>query len=189
MVSKVLRSNNNRPVVLFDMDDVITDCLGGIIDEWNRQKGTNFQRKDVNKWDIDACLGEGAHKIFFQKGFFENLKEKNESVKVITALIESTRYDLYIATACQSVQEIEEKIRWLEKHIPEFNLNRFIACREKHMIRGDIIIDDRIENLDGCRRYMDCLLYDMPHNAKSKKYVRIRNLEDVPEILEEMFYQ
>ena len=188
MVNKMLRSGNNRPVVLFDMDDVITDCLGGLIDEWNSQNNTNFKRKDVNKWDIDSCLGAGAHKIFFQKGFFRNLKVKNGSVKVIQELIESTRYDIYIVTACQSVQEIEEKILWLEEHIPGFNLKRFIACREKYMIRGDVIIDDRTENLDDCRRYMDCFLYDMPHNKKTKKFVRIHSLEDVPEILEQLFY-
>lgn len=188
MVNKNLRSGNNRPVILFDMDDVITDCLGGVISEINKQKGTQFKRQDVNKWDIDSCLGEGAHQIFFKKGFFRNLKPKNKSIETIQQLIESTRYDIYIVTACQSVQEIEEKIHWLEEHIPGFNLKRFIACREKFMIRGDIIIDDRTENLDSCRRYMDCLLYDMPHNQDSKKYVRITGLKEVPEILEQLYY-
>lgn len=188
MVNKILRSGNNRPVVLFDMDDVITDCLGGVIEEWNKQNNTTFTKEDVNRWDIDSCLGEGAHQIFFKKGFFKNLKEKNNAISVIQKLIESTRYDIYIVTACQSVQEIEEKIHWLEKHIPGFNIKRFIACREKYMIRGDVIIDDRTENLDGCRKYMDCILYNMPHNDKTKKYVRIESLEEIPEILEQLYY-
>lgn len=189
MVTKLLRSGNNRPVVLFDFDDVVVDCLGGLIDEWNKQHGTFFKREDVDRWDIDACLGEGAHQIFFQKGFFENLEEKNNAVAIIQRLIESTKYDIYIVTACQSVQEIEEKIHWLEKHIPHFNLNRFIACKEKFMIRGDVIVDDRASNLDSCRKYMDCILYDMPHNSMSKKYVRIHSLAEVTEILDQLFYQ
>lgn len=189
MQAKNLRSGNNRPVVLFDFDDVVVDCLGGVIETWNREKGTNFKKEDVHTWDIDSCLGEGAFQLFFRKGFFENLKEKNGSIKVIDSLIHSTMYDLYIVTACQSVQEIEEKIKWLQSHIPNFNINRFIACKEKFMVRGDILIDDRASNLDSCRKYMDCILYDMPHNQDTRKYVRIESLEEVPEILNQLFYQ
>lgn len=189
MAIKNLRSGNNRPVVLIDFDDVIVDCLEGVITEWNKLNGTSFTKEDVDRWDIDGCLGKGAHQLFFKKGFFENLKEKNGSIAVIQELIESTMYDLYIVTACQSVQEIEEKIKWLQKHIPNFNINRFIACKEKHMVRGDILIDDRAANLDECRKYMDCILYDMPHNRTTKKYVRIYKLSEVMEILNEFFYQ
>lgn len=171
------------------MDDVITDCLGGLVKEWNKQNGTSFTRTDVTKWDIESCLGIGARDIFFQKGFFENLEEKNGAIAVIQKLIESTRYDIFIVTACQSVQEIEEKIVWLQKHIPGYNLKRFIACREKHMIRGDILIDDRAENLHACHRFMDCIIYDMPHNSDTMDYHRIHGLEEVPDLLEQKFYQ
>lgn len=188
MAVKRLRSKNNRPVVLFDMDDVITDCLGGVIERWNALKGTSFERNDVTNWNIDSCLGKGAHQVFFEQGFFLGLKEKNNSIRVIRELIKSAKYDIYIVTACQSAQEIQEKMMWLERHIPEFNLKRFIACKEKHMLRSDIIFDDRPENLDACQKHMDCVLYDMPHNVKTKKYERIFDFQQVPEILEKRFY-
>lgn len=188
MEIKNLRSGNNRPVVLIDFDDVIANTLESLVNEWNKENKTSFKKEDVDKWDIDACLGKGAFNLFFKKGFFENLKEKNNSIKVIDSLIQSTMYDLYVVTACQSVQEIEEKINWLQKNIPNFNINRFIACKEKYMVRGDILVDDRAANLDQCRKHMDCILYDMPHNQNTRKYVRISSLEELPEILHELFY-
>lgn len=183
-----LVSKNNRPRVLFDMDDVITNFLGSVIDIYNARKGTNFTVEQVRSWDLSEDFDDDIFSIFKEDGFFLQLKEKNGSTKVLKDLIESTRYDIYVITACNSVHELLEKVEWFQNFIPNFNLDRLISCKEKYIIRGDIIIDDKIDNLIECKPFMECILYDMPHNRNCHEFTRIHNLQELLPILEEKFY-
>lgn len=183
-----LISRNNRPRILFDMDDVITNFLGSVIDIYNKRKGTSFSIEEVRSWDLSENFDEDIFQIFREDGFFLQLEEKNESTKVVRDLIESTRYDIFIITACNSAYELVEKVEWMRKFIPDFNLDRLISCKEKSIIRGDLIVDDKIDNLIECSPFMECILYDMPHNRECTSFQRIRNLQELLPILEEKFY-
>lgn len=185
--------NSNRPIVLLDMDDVITGCFKGVITTLNNKLGTKFKAKDITEWQISECLKipkSTVDEVFRTPGFFEKLKPLPGSIDVINKLIDSTKYDIYIITAISddSGLELVEKIKWLKKYIPKFNISRIIGCRDKYIIRGDVIVDDREYNLDTCSPYMNCILMDSVANKQCTKYKRIKSLAELPDILEEMFY-
>ncbi len=170
------------------MDDVITNFLDSVIDLYNERKGTAFSVEEVRTWDLSGPFDADIFEIFQEEGFFLQLEEKNNSTAVLKSLIESTRYDVYIITACNSAKELVEKTQWMERFLPSFNQARIIACKEKHIIRGDIIIDDKIDNLIACAPFMECILYDMPHNQECVDFHRIHNLQELVPILEQKFY-
>lgn len=177
-----------RPRVLFDMDDCINNFMGYLIEKHNERYGTNIKVTDVKKWDVDSVLPHG-HEIFMEAGFFENIPVKNNSVASLKRMIKSTKYDIYIITACNSNRELEEKYIWFDKYLPDFNKDRIIKCKEKELIRGDVLIDDKVDNLDKCSPFMHCILFDMPSNKDCNEYPRVKNLKEVEKILEKMFYE
>ena len=67
-------SGNNRPIVLLDMDDVITNTLRSAVKNFNDEHGTNFNYKDCTSWDLTEFLGvdrDEVMKLFRDEGFFE----------------------------------------------------------------------------------------------------------------------
>jgi len=186
--------NTTRPIVLLDMDDVITNCLRSAVKNYNVENGTNFNYKDCHTWSLEDFLGvdtETVLNLFRDPGFFENLTPKRGSVGAINELIKSTKYDIYIITATSDDDgsELVEKIRWFKKYIPKFNTKRIISCKDKYIIRGDVLVDDKVENLDLCAPYMQCVLMDAPSNQECDRYIRIRSLKSLPALLEKMFYE
>lgn len=187
-------SGNNRPIVLLDMDDVITDCLKAVIASYNEKYNTKFKPKDCNVWSLSEFFGtsiEDVLVLFRADKFFEDLAPKRGSIKAIKDLVKSTKYDIYVITATsdEDGSELQQKIRWFNKYIPEFNTKRIISCQDKYVIRGDVIVDDKIDNLDLCDPYMECILMDSPVNKNCDKYIRIKNLRELPELLDKMFYE
>lgn len=179
--------DNNRPIVLLDMDDVTTDFLGCLLRIYNERMGTHAKVRDCESWNLEETFSPEILDIFKEKGFFANLTPKKGSLKAIKKLISSTRYDVYIVTACKSVQEYQEKVEWFAKNLPEFNPNRIIMCSEKYLIRGHVLVDDKIQNLNECQPFMYTFAYDMPHN-KDCKHKKIKTLMELLPILDEIFY-
>lgn len=186
-------SKNNRPVVLLDMDDVITSCLRAVVKAYNEVNGTHFSPAKCDAWDLTKLFGcslEEVMTIFRTPGFFENLPPKKGAIGAIRELIKSTKYDLYIVTATSDDDgsELVEKIAWFKKYLPEFNTKRIISCQEKHLIRGDVLVDDKVENLRLAAPYMSCILMDSPTNQDCTEFIRISRLKELPALLDEMFY-
>ena len=188
-----LFSKNNRVRVILDSDDVITACLRAVVKEYNERHGTNIRPADCDAWDLTKtfnCSLEDLMEIFRTPGFFENLQPTKGAIGALRELINSERYDLYIVTATSDDDgsEYVEKIKWLKKYAKEFNIKRLISCQDKEIIRADVIVDDKVENLDKCAPFMQCILMDSPTNKDCDKYIRISRLKELPALLDEVFY-
>jgi 5'(3')-deoxyribonucleotidase len=162
--------------------------LGYLVEAYNERMGTNLKAADIKEWDISQYMGKEGFEIFKEEGFFENVPEKKNSVKALKKLISSDDYDVFIVTACTTNHELEEKFKWFDDNLPEFNKNRIIKCKEKEIIHGDVLIDDNINNLDKCSPFMRCILFDMPHNRDEDRYPRIKSINEAIPLLKEWFY-
>ena len=178
----------NRPRILIDMDDTINNFLGYLCEAYNERYGENLKLSDMTDWDITKFMGQRGIELFKEEGFFEKIPEKKNALKAIKKLIESADYDVYVVTACTTNHELEEKFKWFEENLPEFNKDRIIKCKEKEIIHGDVLIDDNVANLDRCSPFMRCVLFDMPHNREEDRYPRIKSLSEVIPLLKEWFY-
>ncbi len=183
-----IKKEKRRPVVVFDYDDVLFDFLGEALKEYNDIQNENIQVEDIQDWDLGKI---GNLKVFRtimkDPALWTRIPEKNGSMKILQQLINDGRWTILIATACTSLPEYTEKVKMIEKHLPGFDVSKIISITDKHLIRGDIIIDDKIDNLEKCSPYMKCILMDMPHNRKCDKFERIRDLNGIPALLEELF--
>lgn len=189
MITKKWNEKFKRPVVCFDFDDVLSDFLGRIIELYNQKMNTFLTCEDVKDWDL-GNVGELEvfNSILNSNVFWDQITEKGKSMHVLQKLINDGRYDIFIITACNHTYEYQRKVDFILEKVPGFNPSRVIPCKDKALIRGDILIDDKIDNCKACSDFMRVLLMDMPHNRQCTEFQRIMTLEEVPMILETIFY-
>jgi len=131
------------------MDDVIVDLSAPWHDEYCRKYGDSISINELfSDWNIHnrAVCGDLIYEIIKQPGFFENLPQIFGSIGGMMFL--NGVADTYLVSAISKCGEIAKgKVIWTQKNMPFFNLQKMILCKAKHLVRGDIFIDDRLKNI------------------------------------------
>lgn len=167
-----------------DMDEVLADTYGAHIERYNR----DYQETLC----ISECLGsEVWEKVPADRqwsvrqhacsyGFFRALEPIEDSREILKEL--SGKYEVFIASAAmQFPNSLIEKSDWLDKHFPFITWKNRILCGNKHILRGDILIDDRSYNLD---HFMGrSILFTSPHNINTPGYERADNWMELARML------
>lgn len=167
-------------ILFVDMDEVMADTYGAHIEIYNQE----FQECLT----IEACMGrEVWHTVpedrqssvrnhARNRGFFRNLKPMADSQEVLKEL--SKKYEVHIASAAmQFPNSLEEKSEWLDEHFPFIPWQQRILCGHKHILNGDILIDDRSYNLENFKGRS--LLFTSPHNINVAGFERVDSWKEV----------
>lgn len=170
--------------IFVDMDEVIADTYGAHIEIYN----TEFEQQ----LNSEMCLGSEvwqnvpkAHQHSVRqhatrKGFFRNLKPIKDSQEVLRQL--SEKHDVYIASAAmQYPNSLVEKSDWLDEYFSFIPWTKRILCGDKHILSGDVLIDDRSYNLE----YFSgrTILFTSPHNVNSNGYERANSWLEIADKL------
>lgn len=143
--------------ILVDVDEVICDT--GFLALINKFLGTSYTFDDFSDYYIDDVIGNESKRKEFYKwiqdynmydyanvlpGAYEVLKELNEY------------YDIYVYSACvnpffveKSGKQFMDKYNYLQNNFPFIDPNKYIFTNSKNLIKADIQIDDRVDNLMG----------------------------------------
>lgn len=162
-----------RPVVLLDCDGVLADFVGAALELINDQLGKRFTRDDVTGWDFTASLGlqpdVGAwikRQIGATKGFASSLDAYPGAVDGVRRLCEVA--EVYVVTAPwnSNATWAFERESWL-KHNFGIGHDRVIHTSAKHLVHGDILVDDKTST---CKQWRAAwpdgvvLRWSTPHN-------------------------
>ena len=79
-------------------------------------------------------------------GFFGDLRPIEGALEAFEKL--SERYEVYILSTAPwgNPSAWIDKLRWVKRHLPEVGYKRLILSHNKHLNRGDYLIDDRKAN-------------------------------------------
>lgn len=170
--------------VFVDMDEVIADTYGAHIEIYNAEYGQQLTAQ--------LCLGsevwqnvpdeyqESVLQHAYRKGFFRDLNPIKDSQEVLKEL--SEKHEVYIASAAmQFPNSLEEKSDWLDEFFPFIPWEKRILCGNKHILSGDVLIDDRSYNLE--HFVGRSILYTSPHNINSNGYERANNWFEIADKL------
>ena len=159
-----------------DMDEVFADTYNAHIIRYNEEFNENLTVMDCMGKEVWQCVPEERQRIVKDhartEGFFTSLEPIKDSKEVLKEL--SLKYDVYVASAAmQFPNSLREKSDWLDRHYPFIHWKNRILCGSKHILYGDILIDDRSYNLEFFQGRK--ILFTSPHNINTTAYERADN--------------
>jgi 5'(3')-deoxyribonucleotidase len=158
------------------MDEVIADTYGAHIELYNadfNDQLTLEMCEGGEVWqNVPVERQASVRRHATLPGFFRNLKPIPHSQSVLEKL--SERHHVYIASAAmQFPNSLEEKSDWLDEHFPFIHWKNRILCGDKHILRGDVLIDDRSYNLKNFEG--KTFLFTSPHNVNTNGFERVNS--------------
>ncbi len=177
-----------RLTVLVDMDDTIEDLLGAWVEYLNKTHGTNVDPNDVTDWDVAKFFPTLTKpQVFaptYSDDFWRTVKPIDGAADVLQQLI-SEGHTVYIVTSSFHETLSVKMTDVLFKYFPFFKWEDVIITSHKQLIRGDVLVDDGVHNLEG-GDYMKILM-DAPHNraydAESNGMHRVTDWDEVYELI------
>lgn len=140
--------------VLVDMDGVLTDFEGGFLKKYRaRYPDEPFISLDDRRgfWVsaqyglLRSDLRDKASSIWESKDFFLELDPLPGGVEAIKEMAKMKNTDVFICTS--PIKHYKycpyEKYAWVEKYLGHDFLEQVILTRDKTLITGDILIDDK----------------------------------------------
>ena len=154
--------------VIVDIDNVLNNFTETVLAHYNKDYNTNHKIEDINRYSMEDALNIPFHTL--NKYFTSNrvlsecipIKDSQKYLKILNQMA-----DVYIVTAREWTQ-LEHITDWFSKYFPFIEDRQIIRCRDKHIIQGDIRIDDHLDNLLNC--FGGRIVFDYPFN---------RNIDDM----------
>lgn len=169
--------------VLVDMDDVLECLLEAWLIRNNEKFGRDVKPEDIVQWDLakayPGLTREEVYGVELETDFWKSVKPKEGADEALRKLI-ADGHDIYIVTATlyQTVREKMDDV--LFKYFPYITWRNVIITTNKHLIKGDVLVDDGPHNLMG-GDYRK-ILFTAPHNRyfdeKSVGAVRADNWDE-----------
>lgn len=145
-----------KKTLLLDVDEVI--CFAGFLNAINEFLKTNYGIDDFTDYYIDEVAipkekFSEFNKFISERNLYEDAYILPYAVETIKKLNEV--YIIYICSSCinpfdrqKSGRLFKDKYDFLIKILPFIAPEHFIFTSSKGIIKADIIIDDRLDNLD-----------------------------------------
>lgn len=163
--------------ILIDIDEILYSLISEGLEIYNKKYNKQLKPSDINEYvvskEILECLGE----VKYKRG------DKDNAINYVKELI-SMGHDVYLLTASMK-ENLMDKIAWVEKNLPELSYEKMIIAKNKHLVHGDVIVDDYQWNIIGHPAKYKFLM-DAPHNQhvmESDMIIRVKTLKDVVEFL------
>ena len=163
--------------ILCDMDGIITDLLTKWLNRYNDEHGDDLTIADIKDPQVHKAVKPSVdtdiYRYIEEPDFFDDLKPIPGAIKSLTSL-HMEGHDVFIATAhADNPQCASAKIRWVQEHLG-FSRKQVILIHSKHMLKGDVFIDDTPKKLKAYRESWPkakVLTIAYPYNQAAKKHV------------------
>jgi len=177
--------------ILVDMDDTIEQLLEAWVKRANEKYHRNVSLEEITDWNVAAPYSgisrEEIYGVICEPGFWAGIKPMPGAAEALKHFMDKG-HQVYIVTATE-IGHVEEKMnRLLFHYFPFLSWSQVIITGRKQMIRGDVLIDDGIHNLEG-GSYRK-ILFTAPHNrfydAEANGMTRVHTWEEAVRIIDDM---
>ncbi|MVW71995.1 5'-3'-deoxyribonucleotidase [Bordetella sp. 15P40C-2] len=160
-------------LILLDQDGVLADFEHAFLAIWKERHPdippVEFaDRKSFHILeDYPAELRPLATAIYTEPGFIRNLPPVPGALDAVRELL-AMGMDIRICTSPLTQFEncVLEKYLWVEKHLGREATQRIVMTRDKTLVHGDLLIDDKPEIVGAVRPRWKHIVYDAPYNRQ-----------------------
>lgn len=151
--------------ILVDMDDTIENLAEAWVTYLNAQHQTSTNLSDITDWDISKAFPtltkEQVYAPLFEDSFWDWVKPMKGASEALQKLIADGHTVLIVTTS--NYQTLAAKMeRVLFRYFPFLTWDDVIITAHKQLIKGDVLVDDGIHNLEGGDYFK--ILMTAPHN-------------------------
>lgn len=171
-------------IILVDADGVLEDLSQKWVAYLNEKYGTSVRYEDLKEWDMTAAFPTLTRKqvygIDFDEEFYSRLEPIPGAVDAVRRLLEDG-HKIYVVTTTP-YQAVKPKMdRAIFRYYPFLNWKDIIITADKHLIRGDVLIDDGVHNLLGgdYRKILVTAPYNESFDAEANGMIRVSNWEEI----------
>ena len=161
---------NYKKILIVDLDDTMSNLLDNWLAQYSDKVGVNFYEDEIKHWDLTkhASIKSDIFDLLHDPSVYLGAKPKDGCIEALKIL--QHRYDIYVVSSCNE-DAFKAKAQWLQFYFPFIPIQHFIACTPKQLIKGDVMIDDRPENLYGFegKRLLMARTFNQPENYGSYK--------------------
>lgn len=169
-----------RLTVLVDMDDTIESLLSAWVERLNRSFGTDVKPDEVSEWDISKSFPtltkEQVYSPLLCDDFWYSVMPIDGASDALQQLIADGHRVLIVTTSAYQTLRTKMDVV-LFGYFPFLTWNDVIITSHKQLVKGDVLVDDGVHNLEG-GDYMKVLM-DAPHNrsydAEANGMVRVKS--------------
>ncbi|XP_050394560.2 5'(3')-deoxyribonucleotidase, cytosolic type isoform X2 [Patella vulgata] len=176
--------------VLLDLDQVLADFEGHFITKFREKfpddpfvqldERKGFYIKDQYE-KLDGNLGDKVRAVYIEKGFFLDLPEIKGAISAAREMAATDGVDVFICSSPLTEYQfcLPEKFEWVEKHLGPEWLDRIIIAKDKTVINGHILIDDRPRINGSCKSpTWKHIIFTAHHNRHIEGRQRLDNWTD-----------
>jgi len=177
--------SGRRPVVLCDMDDVLVDYGTGLYDQFVEDNPGHPIKSPAERESFDLFGGESDdHKARLMAamnapGLYAKLKPLPGGFEALVAMVE-LGIDVRVCSApwVTNPDGASAKYNQVEELGGPFFGNRCILSKDKTLVRGDLLIDDRSGVTGAMIPEWEQLLFTAPHNRLDTELPRLAGWEN-----------
>jgi 5'-nucleotidase len=164
--------------ILCDVDAIVADLLGKWLQRHNTDHGDDVKVEHITNWDMATCLKTGTkcYQYLYEEGFFADLKPLPGAVEALEALHADGHFIVMATAHSYPGKSAAEKVHWIRETLPFIPKRNMMIGHQKHLLRGDVFIDDSPDNIHDYRvAWPDAqiLTIEYPYNKYSKGQVNL----------------
>jgi 5'-nucleotidase len=179
--------------ILVDVDDV----CAMLIPEWIRRYNNHdpgdppLVAEQIMDWKfscVPECNKSLLYSILTEPDLYDNILPY-EGARTAVEVLRQLGHRVVFVTSCV-VGTADNKVRWLQRwgFLPKEKMNKdFVVAHDKALIRGDLLVDDGMHNVDAFpgAAVLITRMHNASQRAQQNQYMRVRapGLNRVPEIV------
>lgn len=138
-------------IILCDIDNTILNTEQAVIEMYNHTHDDKIRLNDITSWNYFSGKVE--------PDFFEFLTKPNtwlndvQPIQSVCDLIKEfvscpDYFTVYLVTATNPLKTALREKLMLAQSVTGVDKHHIITCNDKHLLHGDIMIDDYVKNID-----------------------------------------
>ena len=178
-------------IILIDADDVLEDLSPKWVAWLNARYGLNAPYETHTDWNMEHVFPtlsrEQVYDVEMNEAFYATLEPLPGAVSCVRRLVDEG-HSVYVVTTTpyQIVRAKMEQV--IFRYFPFLSWKNVILTSNKHLIQGDVLIDDGVHNLLGgsYRKILMTGPYNKDFDAEGAGMIRVHSWDEIDAALRGM---